>query len=196
MLTKDTLSSVFIFEKAAEAGIKRFIYTSSTAAMGEFREKMDEETKSKPIDYYCATKAASEEYLLAVSYQYPMICSIIRPGYTFGRPVIAGAPMEVDSRFREIVMAALEGHDITVTVNDGTQFIWAGDLAKIYLSVLDSGENRNIYFGLGRDYITWEQIANEAIKQTASGSRVNKKSDGIGICLFDTGKIRNSFGYD
>jgi UDP-glucose 4-epimerase len=197
MLTKDTASSVFLFEKAAEAGIKKFIYTSSTAALGEFRQDMDEEMKSKPVNYYCATKAASEEYLMALSYQYPMVCAVIRPGYTFGNPAVEGAPMEVDSRFREIVISALQGRDIIVTENDGTQFIWAGDLAKLYVSVLEKGENRNIYFGLARNFVTWEKIAEQAIMFTGSKSRIVKKSPEAGgpACLFTLEKIKDSFGF-
>jgi UDP-glucose 4-epimerase len=158
MLQKDTFSSVWIFEKSAEAGIKHLIYTSSTAALGDFRPDMNEEMKSKPNNYYCATKAAGEEYLLALSYQYPIRCNIIRPGFTMGNPVVEGAPMEVDSRFRDIVKDALAGNDIRLIKNDGTQFIWAGDLAQIYLAVLESKVNRNIYFGLGQEFVSWERI--------------------------------------
>ena len=38
MLKNDTLCSVFIFEKAAASGVKQLIYTSSTAALGDFRQ--------------------------------------------------------------------------------------------------------------------------------------------------------------
>ncbi len=195
MVARDTLSSVFFFETAAEAGIKHMIYTSSTAALGEFRDCMDEEMKSKPVNYYCATKAATEEYLSAVSYQYPMRCNIIRPGYTFGNPVVKGAPMEIDTRFRDIVKCALTGRDIKVAENDGTQFIWAGDLARIYLSVLESDFNRDIFFGLGREYISWERIARKTVEITSSKSRIIKEENGPAPVMFNLEKIKTCFGY-
>jgi len=197
MLKNDTLCSVFIFETAAKNGIKQLIYTSSTAALGDFRPTMDEELKSKPNNYYCATKAASEEYLLAISHNYHLRCNIIRPGYTVGNPVVPGASMEIDSRFRDIVTSALAGNDINLMVNDGTQFIWAGDLAKIYKAVLESQINRNIYFGLARDFVTWEKIAREAIAITGSKSRIvlQKNENGDEPCRFDLSKIRREFGF-
>lgn len=197
MLRNDTLSSVFLFETAAAVGIKQFIYTSSTAAIGEFRPNMNEETKTKPVDYYGATKAASEDYLLAASASYSMCCNIIRPGYTFGNPVVEGAPMEVDSRFRKIVDKAIAGEDIELIQYDGTQFIWAGDLAKIYSAVIEAPKNREIYFGLGLTYVSWEQIAQEAIKLTDSKSRILLSDKGYGNepYLFDVTKIQSEFGF-
>jgi UDP-glucose 4-epimerase len=198
MLKNDTLCSVFIFEKAATAGVKHLIYTSSTAALGDFRPDMDEEMKSKPNNYYCATKAASEEYLLAISHHYPMRCNIIRPGYTFGNPVVPGSPMEGDTRFKDIVAGALDGKDITLIKNDGTQFIWAGDLALVYKAVLESRVNRSIYFGLARDFITWERIAQKAIEITGSKSRIVFDKDieyDDRPYLFTLNKIRQEFGF-
>ncbi len=197
MLQKDTFSSVWLFEKSAGAGVKRLIYTSSTAALGDFRPDMNEEMKSKPNNYYCATKAASEEYLLALSYQHPMRCNIIRPGYTVGNPVVEGAPIENDSRFRDIVKAALAGNDIRLVKQDGTQFIWAGDLARIYLAVLESKVNREIYFGLGSEWVSWERIAQKAIEFTGSKSRIVLEDKGYGKdpYLFDLSKIKKEFGF-
>ena len=198
MLKNDTLCSVFIFEKAAAAGIKHLIYTSSTAALGDFRPNMDEEMKSKPNNYYCATKAATEEYLLAISQNTAMRCNIIRPGYTFGNPVVPGSPTEGDSRFRDIISAALAGKDINLIKHDGTQFIWAGDLALIYKAVLESNANHNIYFGLARDFVTWEHIAQKTIELTDSKSRV-VFDETIQFdetpCLFTLQKIKQEFGF-
>lgn len=198
MLKNDTLCSVFLFEKAATAGIKHFIYTSSTAALGDFRPDMDEEMKSKPNNYYCATKAAGEEYLLAISYNSPMRCNIIRPGYTFGNPVVPGSPMEGDTRFRDIVTCALAGNDIKLIKHDGTQFIWAGDLALVYKAVLESQVNHNIYFGLARNFITWEQIAQKAVEISGSKSRIVFDKDIVyddNPCLFTLQKIKQEFGF-
>lgn len=198
MLKNDTLCSVFIFQQAAASGVKHLIYTSSTAALGEFRPQMDEEMKSKPNNYYCATKAASEEYLLAISHNTSMRCNIIRPGFTFGNPVFPDSPMESDARFRNIVSAALTGKDIQLIKNDGTQFIWAGDLALIYKAVLESEKNRNIYFGLAREFVTWERIAQKAIEITGSKSRIilDKGIEyGTEPYRFTLQKIKQDFGF-
>ena len=56
--------------------------------------------------------------------------------------------------------------------NDGTQFIWAGDLAKLYIEILNSHVNRKLYFGLSKDFVSWHKIAQEAVKRSGSKSQV------------------------
>lgn len=197
MLLEDTLNSVFLFECAARNGVAYFIYTSSTAAIGEFIPRMDENVKTMPSDYYGATKAASENYLMAVSVKTGMRSIIIRPGYTFGNPVVSGAPMQPDSRFRVMIKKALNDETIRVVENDGTQFIWAGDLASLYESALESSYNRQIYFGLGREFVTWEEIAKKVIETTCSSSKIITEDYGYRETpyLFDLRKIERDFGF-
>src|SRR5581483_4909664 len=138
MLQKDTAVTAFMLEKAEEAGVKQFIYTSTTAAVGEFRPHMTESIDLRPMDLYGATKAASEAYLLGFAAKANIRCNIIRPGYTFGNPAFPDGVTQPDKRFNTIVSAAKKNEPITVTKHDGTQFIWAGDLAKLYSSLLNS----------------------------------------------------------
>jgi len=163
MLRNDTHSSVQLFELAAQAGVKEIIYTSSTAVNGwiymDSRAKAEgekntvyENTKQQPVTYYGATKGATELYLNAVAFNHKLKFNIIRPGYTFGNPVIAGANTQSDMRFADIAGKAVRGEEIELIKNDGTQFIWAGDLAKIYLAVLDGKETGKMYFGLGNKF--------------------------------------------
>ncbi len=179
-LKQDTTTSIFLFTKAAELGIKKFIYTSSTAAIGDYSKRMTSMSYPTPTDYYGATKAASESYFIATSYNSQMKCNIIRPGYTFGNPVIEGSSMQSDKRFFDIIQNAKNGKDIKLVKNDGTQFIHAGDLAKLYDCLLDSDKNRSIYFGLGINFYTWEKIAKEAIKLANSKSNLILEDLGYG----------------
>lgn len=196
MLIEDTMQSVFLFQCAAQKGIKHFIYTSSVAAIGEFRPEMREDIDTRPCDYYGATKASSESYLLAISKQTGMRSVIIRPGYTFGNPVVTGAPMQPDTRFRDIVSNALHNREIKLTRNDGTQFIWAGDLAKLYDAALNSTQSRQIYHGLGQEYVTWDEIAGMALTFTGSSSKITLEDKGYSDkpFLFNMSKIENEFG--
>lgn len=197
MLNNDTRCSVQLFEIAAKAGVKHMIYTSSTAAMGEFRPQMQEEMKLKPTDFYGATKASTEAFLLAFASNTKMRCNIVRPGYTIGNPVVPGASIYSDTRFKEIVKNALAGAAITVTKHDGTQFIWAGDLAKIFTAALQSDINRAIYFGLSKNFTTWEEIARKAIQMTESKSKIVVDDEGKNTdpVLFDLSKIEREFGF-
>jgi len=198
MLQNDTAATVFILEAAEKAGVSRFIYTSSTAAVGEYRPAMSESIDPRPTDHYGATKAASEAFVLGFSSKAKMRCNIIRPGYTFGNPAFADGVTQPDQRFNKIVASALKNEPIQVTRHDGTQFIWAGDLAKLYLAVLNSALDRRIFFGLSNEFVTWEKVAQKSIEATGSKSRIVVEDKGwdANPNLFDVGAMKKAFGLE
>ncbi len=198
MLQKDTVVTAFLMEKAEEAGVKQFLYTSSTAAVGEFRPHMTESIDPRPVDLYGATKASSEAYLLGFAAKAKIRCNIIRPGYTFGNPAYPDGVTQPDKRFNQIAAAAKKNEPITVTKHDGTQFIWAGDLAKLYSAVLKSDLNRRIFFGLSTEFVTWEKVAQKAIEITGSKSKVVVEDKGWDATpmLFDMSQVKKEFGLE
>lgn len=206
MLMNDTMSSVQLFELAVKAGVKNIIYTSSTAVndwvyMDESARKIGskatvyEDTKQNPVTCYGATKGATELYLKAIAFERQIRANVVRPGYTFGNPAVAGGNMEADTRFSTIVENSLSGKPIEVIKNDGTQFIDASDLAKIYLAILGSEINGKTYFGLGNRFITWEEVALETLKLTGSKSELIVKDLGwpSDPALFDVTAIHRDF---
>jgi UDP-glucose 4-epimerase len=196
MLETDTRATVSLLEDCVQRGVKHFIYTSSTAALGGFWSRMSESDPTRPSDYYGATKAASEAYVLAVGAKTNMRCNVIRPGYTFGNPVVEGAPTQPDKRFNDIVKSAVAGQEIRLKKGDGTQFVWAGDLAKLYQAVLDGTRSREVYFGLATPFVSWQAIAEEAVRLTSSKSKVVTEGEPGSPCLFDLSKIREHFGLE
>jgi UDP-glucose 4-epimerase len=209
VLEDDTLPTVFISDIAAKAGVKHFIYTSSTAVndnvymieenkISGLMGNVHTTTKQHPTTFYGATKAASENFLLAQSYQTKMRVNFIRPGYTFGNPVIKGGSTQGDTRFRQIVSDAINNKPVKVTKNDGTQFIWAGDLAKLYLKVLESNVNRKTYFGLSKNFVSWDKIGNEAIRRFNSKSKieVEDREWSDKVTLFEVSDMKNDFGLE
>jgi UDP-glucose 4-epimerase len=196
MLETDTRATVSLLEACAQRGVKHFIYTSSTAALGGFWSRMSEADPTRPSDYYGATKAASEAYVMAVGAKTSMRCNVIRPGYTFGNPVVEGAPTQPDQRFNDIALRAASGQDIRLKKGDGTQFVWAGDLARLYQAVLDSNRSREVYFGLATPFVSWQAVAEEAVRLTGSKSKVIVEGEPGSPCLFDLSKIREHFGLE
>ncbi len=209
VLLDDTLPAVFLAGAAAQASIASFLYTSSTSVndslyMGgqdpweEPIRTVTSRTRPHPATFYGATKVACETFLMAQSHLAPMRVNIIRPGYTFGNPALPGGSIESDGRFRDIVRNAVIGRPIDVVKNDGTQFIWAGDLAKLYAAVLESAYTRRTYFGLSRRFVSWHAIALEAVKRSHSTSavRVDDKGwseDGI---IWDVSDMQRDFGLE
>lgn len=205
MLQHDTAPSVFLASEAAKAGVSHFIYTSSTAALDNIYSKPNIPTeriliteKQDPQSYYGATKAATENFIMAIGSQTAMKVSIIRPGYTFGNPVIPGAFSQPDSRFRSIVQAAVRGQDIEIIKHDGTQFLWAGDLAQIYIAALHSNQHKKTYFGLSNEFTSWEYIARQAVKIAKSHSKIVliDKNWSSRPLLFDVSDCKHDFGLE
>lgn len=206
ILVDDTLPTVFISDIAAQAKVKHFIYTSSTAVNDNVYMVEENKikglirnvyttTKQHPATFYGATKAASENFLLAQSYNSSMRVNIIRPGYTFGNPVVEGGSIQGDTRFHKIVKDAINNRPIHIIKNDGTQFIWAGDLAKLYIKILHSDVNRKTYFGLSKRFISWETIAQETIRRCHSKSTIEIEERGWSDdgTLFDVSDMKNDF---
>ena len=196
MLETDTRATVFLLQSCVEQGVRHFIYTSSTAALGGFWAHMSEADPTRPSDYYGATKAASEAYVMAVGARTSLRCNVIRPGYTFGNPVAPGAPTQPDKRFTSIVQDALAGREIRVKRGDGTQFVGAGDLARLYEAVLGSERSREVYFGLATPFVTWQAIAEEAVRLTGSRSTIVAEGEAGPPCRFDLSKIKDHFGLE
>jgi len=209
MLMSDTVPSVFLATEAAKAGIKHFIYTSSIAAhdniysmsnpplLGDSKSNVVASSKLDPHSYYGATKAATEDFLLGIAGETSMKVTIVKPGYTFGNPVFEGACTQPDRRFHSIVQAALNNEPIELTKNDGTHFIWAGDLAKIYASILKGDYNRRSYFGQSTEFTSWLQIAQHAKELCGSSSKiiVNDLGWGDNPIVFDVSDSKKDFGY-
>jgi len=196
MAMADTMPSLRIFQTAAELGVEHLIYTSSIAAFGDGREVYTDDTSVRPTDLYGATKAATESYLVAMATENGVRANVIRPGYTFGDPVVAGASIYSDRKLPDIVEGAVRGELIPVTRNAGTQFIWAGDLARVYSSVLSSTVDREFFTAVSADFMTWEEIARLAVAHTGSSSRIVVEDSDLdpAIGRNDVSAIERSFG--
>jgi UDP-glucose 4-epimerase len=198
MVENDTIPSIKIIQQALESGVKKVIYTSSTAAIGEYRNFMDENTVCRPTDLYSATKAASENFILALANHYKVNCNIVRPGYTFGNPIFPEGPMQPDRRIFEIVKSAKENKSMTFIKNDGTQFVAISKLVKLYFKILTSEYNGKIFMGNGDEFITWEEIAEYAVAHTNSSSIILTNNLGWtkGGCRYVNDFSRNAFNID
>jgi len=172
MALADTVPSIKIFQGAIDAGLRQIIYTSSIAVFGDHRSIYTDDTAVRPDRFYGATKAAAEVYLLAFAKENGIRGNVVRPGYTFGGPVVEGASIYTDRKFPDIVEAAARNEPITVEQNAGTQFIWAGDLARVYSAVASTDVDRRLYTSVSANFTTWEEIARMAIDYTNSTSEL------------------------
>jgi Nucleoside-diphosphate-sugar epimerases len=204
MLANDTAATVQLLEFAAQSGCKKFIYTSSTAAFGKIRNNASESMVCMPQDLYGSTKLAGEAYVLGFSKGYgenftsvEMKRNVIRPGYTFGHLAFPDGITQPDRRFFNITKAVKENLTVHLTKHDGTQFIHASQLAKLYTAVLESDLNEEVFFGLGTEWLSWKSIAERAIAMCPGTKAIIEEEDkgwGREPCLFSLEKMEKYFG--
>ena len=174
-------------------GVKRFLYTSSTAVHRPFTNHMSEKDNLDPTDIYGVTKSTCE--MLISKMKMDQAC-IIRPGPTIGLPAWDGGKVNCDLRFHQFIESARKDEPIEVVRNDGRQFIHASDLAKVYAIALESRRPFEIYLAVATDFITWEEIAHMVVKETDSKSQVVATDEGLTPepFRFDVSKLDRDFG--
>ena len=195
MLQADTAASVGLFEAARAAGVRRILYTSSTAAVGEQRGDDREDGPLRPTDFYGATKASTEMFARAFARTTQVPVHVIRPGYIFGEPAVAGASIYSDRRFRDICSAVRDGRPVRLIQNDGTQFLHAGNLAKVYEALLAHAAGFSIHFALATDWCSWADIARMAMAERGRDVPIEFEDRGYGPpLLYDVSAIAKDFG--
>lgn len=196
MLRNDTEASVRLFQAAVDAGIRRIVYTSSTAACGEMAAFNREDMVPRPMDFYGATKAATESYLRAFGHRHGLSVHVVRPGYIFGEPVVDGADSQPDKRFRDICRAVAEGEPVKLVKHDGTQFLHADDIAEAYLALLSHRTSPSVHYALSREWRSWEEIAVLAGEVAGKMPEIVLEDRGYGAepYLFDVSAMREDLG--
>jgi UDP-glucose 4-epimerase len=106
-------------DAAARAGVKRFLYCSSSEVYGTaVREPMDENHPTRPTTVYGASKLAGEGYALAYLDTHGLPVSIVRGFNTYGyREHVSGPSGEV---IPKMTLRALAGQP-PIILGDGTQ---------------------------------------------------------------------------
>jgi UDP-glucose 4-epimerase len=207
MLEQDTRVTAFLALEAEKAGVKNFVYTSSTAVMGNLNGVVNEESLRSPGDLYGATKGASELFLLGFNQFYReqggysektnLRRNIIRPGYTFSNPAWEGGASQSDTRFKDIAHKVLTNQNIELSGNDGTQFISSGQIAELYVKLTESDLNGEIFFALGKNYTKWVDIAKTALELVPESTSKIITPEGEkpwGAFGFDVSKMERVFG--
>jgi len=195
MLQADTAASVGLFEAAHAAGVRKIIYTSSTAAVGEQRGGDREDCPLRPTDYYGATKASTEVFARAFARTTKVPVHVIRPGYIFGEPVVEGASVYSDTRFRAICSAVREGRPVRLIRNDGTQFLHASDLAILYEALLTHEAWFSTHFALAQNWCSWADLARLAMTEHGQEVPIELEDRGYGPpLLYDLSAIERDFG--
>jgi len=142
ILEVNTLASVRALEAAARAGVRRFIYPSSSAVYGETafigEGPVGEDEPLRPLNLYGISKVAAEG-------------AVLRLGPALGVEVCAGrinavfGPWERDTGLRDTLsphlqMAAMahEGREAILARNADRDWIYAPDVAQAFVRMLEA----------------------------------------------------------
>ena len=167
---------------ARQAGVKRFIYSSSQSMYGisNTREELDEDTSDKnPITAYARTKWEAECGLKKMnSSDFTVVC--FRPSTVFG----ASPRLRCDIVFNNLVACAHTTGKVEIR-SDGTPWrpvVHVRDVSEAYIAGLEapveliSGQSFNV--GIKGGNFTVRQLA-EAAQRTVPGSELSFTNEDI-----------------
>jgi nucleoside-diphosphate-sugar epimerase len=140
-----------LLHEAVKAGVRRFVFASSTAVYGDANPlPLKEDYPPRPISPYAASKAAAEGYCLAFNKCYGLETVILRYFNVYGPGQRNSAYSGVITRFLE---NAFKGGPLTV-YGDGCQtrdFIYVDDVIEATVLALEGdgleGEIFNVCTG-------------------------------------------------
>ncbi len=153
------LATMQLADKAARAGIKRFIYASSGSVYGvKDEDQVTEDLELFPISEYNKTKMCGERIVL--SYEDQMVVQIVRPATVCGY----SPRMRLDVSVNMLAMQALTNGKITVFGGEQTRpNIHIDDITDLYMFLLDNPEHTGV-FNAGFENISILDIA-EMVKK-------------------------------
>lgn len=170
----NTVSTAALLQEAAQAGIKRFVYPSSTAVYGAapFTAAVTEETPTGPAALYGFTKLASERLMLEAARAFDLSCVAARITAVFG-------PWEHDTGLREtlsplmqVARAHLQGQRFDLPEGGARDWTSSRDIAEaLHLLLFADDPQHQVYnLSLGE---TWHprQLA-QTLAATPAGAEV------------------------
>ena len=167
--------SVNVFKSAAEAGIKKMIYASSSEVYGEPRElPIREDSVKGPVSTYGVSKLAAEIYAKAYNHEFGTDIRIARFFNVYGPNQSGNFVISI------FIKAAMENKPITI-FGDGSQtrcFTYVDDIIDGVAKVIERGKASEAY-NIGNNHPTTILELAHIIKDvTESNSEIIKAGFG------------------
>jgi UDP-glucose 4-epimerase len=190
-----------VLEAARVAGVKRFIYCSSSEVYGSVSTGLlNEDTLCRPVTVYGAAKLAGELYTDAYFQTYGLPTVIVRPFNAYGpRAHEQGDLAEVVPRFIIRCLNGLppvifgdgsNGRDFTYVSEVARGLALAGQTDKLV------GSKVNIAYG---QMISVQQVANEVIQAVGRNDlaveHIGGRPGDVHVLSADTSRARSELGY-
>lgn len=184
----NTLGTYNVLMAAREAGVKKLVYTSSSAVYGEpKRLPLHESDLPCPGNPYGASKLCGEHYCQAFAAVYGLAYTCLRPFNVYGpRENLESSGDEV----AHYVVAIMQGQPITVH-GDGSQtrdFIHVRDVVRSHILAADNDRATGKVFNIGTGQ---ETSINDLVKMIEEAAR---KKATIRREPWSKGDIHREFG--
>jgi len=184
-----------LVQVARNAGVRKFIYASSSSVYGvKEEERVTEELSLEPLTDYSKFKAICEGILH--NYQSnDFSCTVLRPATVCG-----WSPRQ---RF-DLSVNILTNHAINngkIRVFGGSQYrpnIHIEDMVDAYLLILNSSDKlvNGKIFNVGADNLSLDQIANLVSRYTGVTNIVHEPTDDLRSYRIDSKKICEELGFE
>jgi UDP-glucose 4-epimerase len=142
----NVLGTVKLLGYCTKYGVKKFIFSSSSAVYGTTDEVLTEETAASPISFYGTSKLVSESYIKLFGTSYDLPYTILRYANVYGPRQRSDGEGGVISIFIEQLLTG----ETPVIYGDGTQtrdFVYVEDVARANLLAIEHADNEIINIG-------------------------------------------------
>lgn len=139
----NVLGTVKLLEYSVRYGVKKFIFSSSSAVYGYTNESIHEESSASPISFYGTSKLASETYIKRFNMIFDLPYTIFRYANVYGPRQRSDGEGGVISIFIEQLLR----NEAPIIFGDGNQtrdFVYVNDVARANLLALTNADNQII----------------------------------------------------
>jgi hypothetical protein len=96
-----------------------------------------------------------------------------------------------------MAMAVLKNEDLSFSRHEGTQFLSSGQIAELYVKLVESDLNRETFLALGRKFVSWLDIARmaQALVPASTSRIIDSGADIVKeISYYNPSKMDRVFG--
>ncbi|MGM0750687.1 MAG: NAD-dependent epimerase/dehydratase family protein [Bacillota bacterium] len=142
----NVLGTVKLLEYCTKYGVKKFIFSSSSAVYGYTSEVIHEDSPTSPISFYGTSKLVSETYIKLFNRLNDLPYTILRYANVYGPRQRSDGEGGVISIFIEQLLR----NEAPVIFGDGNQtrdFVFVDDVARANLLAITNADNQIINIG-------------------------------------------------
>lgn len=187
-----------VLEACRQAGVRRLVFASSGAALGDVEPPLNEDLVPRPLSPYGAGKLAGEAYCRAYAGSFGMETASLRFSNVYG-PYSAHKSHNAIPRFIE---RSLRGEPLEI-YGDGTQsrdFVYVDDICSgIYLALAAdgiAGEVFQLATGVETTILELARLVQEATGSDGKITREAPRAGEVHRSSADISKARAVLGYE